>query len=175
MPKPKYFEYFPEKEENFFGIKHLIKDLNRYIRVSPDILTSKYAFYDYVIKDGQRPDHVSYDVYGDSKYYWVILLANNIRDIWREWPLSQRQFHAYIVEKYGSISYANSAIHHYIANDGTTIDELTAQSRSSDTYSTISYYQYEDQLNEAKREIKIIQPRYLSDFQEEITNLFEEA
>lgn len=173
MPKPKYFEHFPEKTVEYSGIKHIIKDLNRYIRLSPDVILSKYAYYDYVIPGDYRPDHVSYEVYGDSKWYWVILIVNNIRDIWREWPMSKDEFYKYLTHVYGSVSNARSCIHHYITNNGIIIDETTAYSMNSEDYTTVSCYEYEENINEEKRSIKIIQQRYLSDFQEEIKELFE--
>lgn len=173
MPNPKYFQHFPTKSVEYMGIKQKIKDLSRYVRVVPDVIQSKYAFYDYVIKDGERPDHVAYKAYGDSKYYWVILISNNIRDIWREWPLSTKQFQHYIKENYGSISNAQTCLHHYETNDGIVIDDYTASEMDVEDYSPVTCYQYEDGINEEKRSIKIIRPEYLSDFQEEIKNLFE--
>lgn len=175
MSKPKYFEYFPEVEVSRSGTTKLVKDLNRYLRISPDIILSKYAHYDYVIKDGERPDHVAYKHYGNSKYYWIILVTNNIRDIWREWPLTRDELDAYAIDKYGSLSTANSCVHHYITTDGVVIDETTANSIQSTEYESISCYQYEDMINESKRFIKIIQPRFITQFAGEIETVFEDS
>lgn len=175
MPNPKYFSTFPKKQQNFFGVKHTITDLNRYIRVSPDVIASRYAFYDYVIKDGERPDHVAYYQYGDSKYYWIILLVNNIRDLWREWPMTNSEFESYLTFQYGSVSNAQSCTYRYVTTEGVVIDEQTALSLPNTEYTAQSCYEYENEINESKRDIRLIQKRYLSQFQTEMTQLFEDS
>lgn len=175
MPKPKYFAHFPKEQCDFFGFKNTITNLNRYIRISPDVAESRYAFYDYVIKEGERPDHVAYSAYGDSKYYWTILVVNNIRDIWREWPMTNKEFENYIISKYDSVTSAQSTTHSYVSNEGIVIDHETAMSLSSTDYTIITQYDYEHQLNEEKRDIKLIQPQYIAQFQTDIENVFSEG
>ena len=35
----------------------------------------------YVVQDGERPDNVSFKLYGNSRYDWLILLVNDMYSI----------------------------------------------------------------------------------------------
>ena len=45
----------------------------------------------------------------------IILVTNNIRNIWTEWPLGQSGFESFIVNKYGSVATAQSGVYRYLA------------------------------------------------------------
>ena len=55
----------------------------------------------YTITVGETVEQVSYKEFGDSKWYWTILLLNNILDVNKEWPLASNELESYINEKYG--------------------------------------------------------------------------
>lgn len=55
----------------------------------------------YSIIPGETVEQVSYKEFGDTKWYWTILLLNNILDINKEWPLASNELELYINEKYG--------------------------------------------------------------------------
>ena len=40
--------------------------------------------------DMRRPDILSYRVYGDSKYWWILCKVNNIDDVWNDMELGKR-------------------------------------------------------------------------------------
>ena len=174
------------------GVTKLMTDVSRYARISNDILAKSYEYYDYVIGDDERPDQVSFLQYGDTKFYWIILLINNIRNIWTEWPLGQSGFESFIINKYGSVADAQNGVYRYLAKqdiykaesgslseliiantesvDGTTI---TDYSLVSDTdYETKSNYEREYELNDAKRNIKLVRAERLNDLQRELKSLF---
>tara|TARA_R100001082_G_C4354830_1_gene156336 strand:+ start:543 stop:1241 length:699 start_codon:yes stop_codon:yes gene_type:complete len=56
----------------------------------------------YTVTPGETVEEVAYKKYNDSKWYWTILLMNNIIDISREWPLSSNELEDYMNSKYGS-------------------------------------------------------------------------
>jgi hypothetical protein len=70
-------------------------------------------FYPYTIKEGERPDHIALNYYGDSRYIWAVYLSNKIVDPYYEWPLDHESFKSYIVEKYGSYENSVEKISHY--------------------------------------------------------------
>lgn len=174
MPKPKLFEYFSTKEvETSVGVLN-ITNLSRRPEISPDVLAKRYSFYDYIIGQGERPDHVAHSQYGNSKYYWVILVINNIRDVWYDWPMDAKTFDKYIISEYGSKSQASSLVYRYVDNDtGLVIDEQTKNSMPADNYTTISMLEREDEINEEKRRIKLVQARYVAQLQSELEELYE--
>tara|TARA_S200000501_G_scaffold375775_1_gene428689 strand:- start:8173 stop:8898 length:726 start_codon:yes stop_codon:yes gene_type:complete len=56
----------------------------------------------YTVTPGETVEQVSYKKFNDSKWYWTILLMNNIIDIRREWPLSSNELEDYMDNKYGT-------------------------------------------------------------------------
>lgn len=174
MPNPKYFTNFPQNDIEIDNVQRTVTDITTAIKFTSSFVIDTLPFYDYIIQDGERPDHVSYKHYGDSKYYWIILSINNIHDLWKDWPLDKNALDAVMIEKYGSLALAKSTIVKYFnTTDNIEIDATEYASTPVDERSTLSAYDYEDQLNEAKRNIKLIQKRYLSDAQTELRKIFE--
>jgi hypothetical protein len=141
---------------------------------------------------------VAYKYYGDSYRYWVVLFANQITDPQWDWPLNSNDFDAYITNKYPSFN-PYSTVHHYekivTQYDATTqttttkniiIDQTTYNSlvTNTNTYTlptgsvtitiskaAVSYYDYELNLNESKRSIKILNSGYVEQLEKQFTDL----
>lgn len=71
------------------------------------------SYYYYIVKDGDRPEILAEQVYGDAQAHWLILYANNIYDPYYDWPMDARTFEKYIIKKYGSLAWAKTNYHHY--------------------------------------------------------------
>ena len=146
------------------------------------------VYYPYIVPEGMRPDVLSYQYYGDTIYTWTIFLVNNIVDPYWEWPLSYKDFREYMTDKYGSIEKAQSQIHHYekIARarvEQTKLADAVPEYRLEIDYQTytetdvtereiIYSYGYEQDLNEAKREIQLIDANFIRSVQDEARGLF---
>ena len=146
------------------------------------------VYYPYIVPEGMRPDVLSYQYYGDTIYTWTIFLVNNIVDPYWEWPLSYKDFREYVSDKYGSIETAQSQIHHYekIARariEQTKIVDVVPEYKLEIDYQTyteteasereiIYSYGYEHDLNEAKREIQLIDASFIQNVQDEARGLF---
>jgi hypothetical protein len=145
-------------------------------------------YYPYIVPEGMRPDVLSFQYYGDTIYTWAIYLMNNIIDPYWEWPLSYKDLRSYLIDKYGSIETAKSQIHHYeytararAEKTGTSdpvpaykleIDYETYTETAVDEREIIYSYGYEQDLNETKREIQLIDVAYIQSVQEEARGLF---
>ena len=146
-------------------------------------------YYDYAIKDEERPDIIAEKYYGDSRLDWLLLTFNQVVDPYFEWPLSQRNFERFVRQKYGSIEAAQSTIERYERriypesehNDGlgniikvparfVTVDKSTHDSLLPAERRIIYAYDHEENKNEAKREIKILD----KDFVPELITTFKE-
>lgn len=119
MASTNYFRYIPDFEyisrgPDQIGSSDFTKVKNFFIRgkIREDIYQNITAFDRYIIEGDDRPDNVAYKIYGDTSLDWVILLANNILDVYSEWPLSQLNFDAYLLEKYGNYQ-SIYAVKHY--------------------------------------------------------------
>jgi hypothetical protein len=111
----------------------------------------------YIILDGEKPEYVAYTFYGNPSYAYAILLLNGIHNMYDEWPRSGETLKKYIIEKYGSLSYAQTNIAYYYVNDIITSQQAYESSSETDKYSQ-SIYQYEEYLNNEKRNIKLLDP-----------------
>lgn len=68
-----------------------------------DVLENTDLYYDYNVKDNEKPEDIAYKLYGDSKRHWIILLANQITDPQYDWVLGKNAFEEYVNKKYSSI------------------------------------------------------------------------
>ena len=69
-------------------------------------------FNKYVIGDGDRPDLIAEELYGDPKLDYIVILVAGITNINHEWPLQDYQVYDYALQKYGSETEMNEN-HHY--------------------------------------------------------------
>ena len=110
IPNFQYISRINERKSNNDYIT--VKNLFRRGIIREDIFAHFMTFTKYKIEGDERPDAVAYKFYGDEDYDWVVLAANNIIHIRDEWPLTQNDFHNYLIEKYGSESLS---VHHKAA------------------------------------------------------------
>jgi len=141
----------------------ILTDITRNIRFRRDVLANitVYDFYDII--EGETPEIVAEQIYGNAEYHWIIMLVNERYDYLKDWPLTQPNLDQYIVDKYGAT--ANN-IHHYENENGVIVPS------NYPLAVPITNANYEQQLNESKRRIKIISKELLStilkNFEDEI-------
>tara|TARA_E500000178_G_C17002321_1_gene746326 strand:- start:928 stop:1461 length:534 start_codon:yes stop_codon:yes gene_type:complete len=110
----------------------------------------------YAVQDGERPDNVAQRFYNNSELDWIILMTNNIHNIYDEWPRSTDQFQKYIIQKYGSITVSQqNVLYHYNAKKH-IIDEETYNTLPDELKSTETQYEYEARKNIQKGIIRIL-------------------
>ena len=161
----------------------IVKNIFRRSKLRTDVDQSITAFNYYYVQEGQRPDVLAQDLYGDSELDWVILTTNNITNIRDQWPLDHNDLHDYMLEKYGSQQNI-AGIHHYetkkivdeynrvVMREGIEVDADFTFKYQNYTNSivivnpvvAITNYQYETKLNEEKRKIRTLKPQYLGAF-----------
>jgi hypothetical protein len=56
--------------------------------------TNDYIYYN--VKNGEIPELISYNYYGTTDYWWIVLLFNDIFDPFFEWPISQNDLEQYV-------------------------------------------------------------------------------
>jgi len=160
-----------------------VKNLFKRGKLREDIFQELAFFEKYEIEGDDRPDIVANEVYGDPTLDWVILTCNNITDVYSEWPMNNDIFNTYLLEKYGSYD-ALDNVHHYESNEVRNSQGViifakglrvgAAQSVSyfdffndlqiniANVSRPVSNYEYEEDLNNKKREIFILKPIYLN-------------
>ena len=195
----KYFDTLPKIiQYDNKGIGRVFTNLMARASVIPELLKNPAIYYKYDIQEGDTPEIIAHKYYGDSYRYWIVLLANEILDPQWEWPMSGQVFQNYITTKYTDFN-AYSTIHHYEktltqfdfgTNTTTTntveIDEDTYISleETTKTFSlptgdvsvtvsktAVNYYDYEEKLNESKRNINILNSNYVNQLETELQKL----
>jgi hypothetical protein len=119
----------------------------------------------YYINDGESPDMVSYKMYGTPKYGYIILMTNNIDSIYDGWPKSSTAFKNYIIEKYGSLSYAYTNDLYYYTGGGLVISEESYLELEDSKKHKLTILEYETKKNTERSFIKILDYKYVVQFQ----------
>jgi len=178
-----YFQHYPQINYDITGIKPIRTKIAINIMVKAKIKSilknDIINYFPYSIPESERPDITSFKIYGDVKYTWLIFLINDMHDPLFDWPLNSREFGGYVKNKYGTLAAAKNGVHHYekivrtrteatgtneaipeatIEVDITTYDALDPADRN-----IVYCYDWEIDRNEAKRDIKLIDRRYVAD------------
>ena len=184
------FEYVSRLPDAKISDYALVKNLFKRGKLREDIFQNLAFFTKYQIKGNDRPDNVAFEFYQDSNLDWLVLICNNIINVQTEWPLPQNDFDRFVLDKYGDYDTLYNGIHHYetpeIKNSqGVT---LVASGLEVDINYSISFYdffidqqislgpefngpqisipvtnyEYEEQLEDSKRNIYLLKPRYLN-------------
>ena len=161
-----------------------VKNLFKKVKLRDDIFQNLAFFEKYTIDGDDRPDNVSFKIYDDPIFDWVILLSNNMINIQSEWPLPQRDFDRFVLDKYGDYDTLYNGIHHYetievknsqgvtIVPEGLNVQDnyrvsyydffVDQQIETGNLSNPITNYEYEEELNNQKRNIFILKPFYLN-------------
>jgi hypothetical protein len=94
-----------------------------------DILN--FTFYD--ITEGERPENVAYNIYGDVEKFWLVLIFNRITNVFKQWPMTQTQLYD-------------------VANRLYTTEAK---------YTLNTYYQLLFEKNEQLRRLRLIKPTFV--------------
>ena len=82
----------------------LSKNLFRRVRARDSINSIFSSSTKYIVKSGQTPDQIAYDLLGDTEHYWTILLINNITDTQTQWPYDDYELDKIIEDRYGTLA-----------------------------------------------------------------------
>mgnify|MGYP003347327585 CR=1 FL=1 len=197
----KYFENFPLVLYSFDGTVNsasLLTNIFTRVEFLQSILTNYSVYYTYNMQDHDTFESIAYKYYGDPYRYWIVLFANQIIDPQWQWPMNNVVFNNYLAKKYPDTN-IYSTIHSYQKTitqvDNSTnvttkniivIDESTYNSLITGTHTyylptgsvtitttkeAISIYSYENDLNESKRHIKLINSIYANSMENQLEDL----
>jgi hypothetical protein len=183
-----YFSYFPTTAHDLKGDGKTVylQNILRRFKIRSSVKNKVGTFHKYDIQAGDRPDTIANKFYGNSKWAWVVLHYNDIQDpIW-EWPMFDPMFNDYVSQKYGSIASAQSTVHEYrwiyqpkeITFDGIVTEEkyhvidLTKYNTLAPAErKSVTQYDYEVEINDAKRSINLLDPKFLPQLESEVKTI----
>tara|TARA_B100001964_G_C14168044_1_gene570085 strand:- start:433 stop:960 length:528 start_codon:yes stop_codon:yes gene_type:complete len=163
-----FFLKFPKLIYDIKGDKNrkVVTDVLRRVKVRNKIAKVANLFDKYDVPDGETPETTAERMFGSVDYHWVILMTNNITDRYYGWPLSFSEFEKFIFDKYTN----PDGIHHYektqssgpqSSSDNSHLIECNSDDSDG---SSVSNREYEQRLNDKKRQIKILDPSFLKPF-----------
>ena len=190
LPDFEYVSRLPDARiSDYISVKNLFKKG----KLREDIIEKSAVFTKYKVRGNDRPDNVAQELYGDPDLDWVILASNNILNVYNEWPMTQINFENYLLEKYGTYENIN-AIHHYettevknlqgavLVKAGLEVDSnfsVTYYDALEEGYNTkypvtsVTNYDYESNIQDNKRNIFTLKPRYLNIVKDDLKEMME--
>ena len=108
----KYFNQFPRMLYDLEGKGDsvvLVTDIFRRVKARSKIQKNVTMLDNYDVGEGEKPEDIAYKIYGDTDYFWVVTLVNNIVNRFYDWPLPEFVFQQYLKDKYSN----PDGIHHY--------------------------------------------------------------
>lgn len=161
-----YFENFQKIVYGFTiqgkYVQFALTDITENVRFKKQILADTSLFHYYTIQDGETPERIAEKLYGDPQLHWVIMLANDRIDYLNDFPRTQQQLYNYATRKYGNNIYG---VHHYVNAAGYIVSKEQVGAVS------VSNIDYESQLNESKRQLRVISADYLQNILAQIKDL----
>ena len=181
LPDFNYVSRLPDaKISDYIKVKNLFKKG----ALREDIFQNVSFFTKYKVTGDKRPDNVAFDFYQDSRLDWLVLTCNNVINVFTEWPLQQSDFDRAMVEKYDTYDNLFNGVHHYETTevkDSNGIVFVKAGLKTDATFSfkyadtksgtlvdlanisiPVTNYEYEVEIEDAKRNIFLLKPQYLS-------------
>ena len=155
-----YFKYFNKISYDVRGSQDRLEidtvtNILQRVRLRLDGIKYRSFFAQHIIHDGETPEYLAHQFYGDSELHWIVLFANGnkIQYPWYDWPITQYDLTKFVTKKYGSANI--NGTHHYEDTDGYQVDS------TAPTATIVTNFKYEEVVNDAKRTIRIMQPQYV--------------
>jgi len=193
-----YFKHLPDvwirmgpaegTRQPFIKVKNMFRNVALVNNLQKEFL----LFSPITIEEGDRPDKIAFQYYGDPAYDWIVLLCNQITNVYAQWPLNQNEMWEYIQFHYPDID-TLSSIHHYETNEvkldngvvilppGIIVNENFTY-RDPETHiqltgltirHPVTIYEHIVKENDEKREIYLLKKSYLGQFISEFEKLIE--
>ena len=161
-----YFKHFPTIDYDPTGDKNTktIKDILTRLTIKDVVRNNKAVFSKYDVKEGQRPEDVAFEQYGDAQLHWIVLMMNEMVNPYYEWPMGLRDLEKFVAEKYSDV---NATHHHEIAqSSGDTNTKIHVDSGTIGA-EAITNYEYEEAVNDSRKQIRLLAPVYVTQIQAE--------
>ena len=180
-----YFKFFPKilydvrgvtNQQNFDSITDITKRVllksNSWKKTENNVnelLEGTSGFVKHLIQDGDSPETLAYQFYGDSELHWIILYANGatLLNPYYDWPMTQFDLKKFVEKKYGASNI--NAINHYVDSNDNIVEKqgekITPTSEGgalAGTSTIVTNFQHEEKINDAKRPIRILQSEYVN-------------
>ena len=186
------FQYVSRLPDSTISDYITVKNLFLRGKLKDDIAADATLFTKYKVKGDARPDNVAYEFYGDQNLDWLVMICNNVMNLQSEWPLLQREFDRYLLDKYETYEQLNE-IHHYetkevknsigvvLVTEGLEVESnysityydylLKREITETDIVTPVTNLEYEEKIDNEKRNIFLLKPKYVGIVREDMTRI----
>lgn len=184
LPNLKYPSLNP-KSNSLFDLDE-VKNFFVRLKIKEDVFQNLTFNTKYKIKGNERPDNVAEKIYGNPRLDWVVLLSNNIIDVYNEWPIEDYKFYEYLDHKYKEQNYTDIAYYEtteirdsqgrLLLRKGLRVDStftFTNPYTNSTTspVTPVTYLDIEKKKNDAKRNIVLLRTQYVEKVVDQFTDV----
>jgi|TARA_B100000315_G_scaffold116415_1_gene106751 hypothetical protein len=163
-----YFKHFNQINYDVRGVKNnvnidVITNLLQRVRLKLNFVKNQAFFAQHQIVDGETPEFLAYKYYGNTELHWVILYSHQATNPYYDWPLTYFDLKKFVIKKYGEANINDT--HHYEDADKYEVDSTASGATA------ITNFLHEETLNDAKRNLTLIRPEYVSNVVKEFKDL----
>ena len=156
-----------------------VKNIWRRAEILTEFKSQVTIFNEITVQDGERPEDVATAFYNNPFYNWTVLVANDIVDVYSQWPRSITQLQDFINQKYDN----PQATKHHVTTEVKDANNniIVPAGKVVPSNFQVSYYNgsttvtanpvvsvtnamYETELNSKKQKIQVIKPNIIEDF-----------
>lgn len=115
-----YFQKFPRTLytlDNRSTVQ-VVTNISLRVKLTDELVDNFSAYDEYDIKDGDTPETLAFELYGDTNLHWIILHTNEILDPRFDWVLSVNNLYEFAQGKYDRIN----GVHNYEDSNGNEIN-----------------------------------------------------
>lgn len=157
-----------------------VKNFWRRAQILDNYKNELSLFDEYIVNNGETPETIAQEFYSNPFYNWTILIANDIVNYHDQWPRSNIALNEYVFSKYENPGATKQYETTEVRDESGNLllkAGLVVPSTFTLTYSdaggfpvtvapivSVSFYEYEDRLNQEKEKIQIIKPDLIEDF-----------
>ena len=187
---------YPFKFDENYNFSRVLQNITLRANFTSLVKKRGVLFHEYFIKS-ESLEVLADKVYGDSRLFWIIAFANNIFDPYYDWVfLEQISFEKFLQKKYAMIDISPlqrknftlneleadpTLVHSYYVNDILTAKQYQisfsaykqfALDGFPETTFYKTYFEHEQDVNDAKRKIKIPKAEFITQIRSELEVLF---
>lgn len=162
------------------GSQVIVNDITKAVGFLEKYKTNPGFYLTYTVREGERPEQISDRLYGDRRFWWTIILFNNLCNFDDQWPMTEEVLDRYIAAKYPEQDYAD--VHHYEDELGRIADPRALKivhglATTEDAIGTfaltpVTIGDYEAAANEAKRSIRLINANHILKVEADLKEAF---
>ena len=186
-----YFKNFSAIYYTLDNETRLLVDITKRVILNSDIISNTDSYVEYLVKDTDTLQSIAYALYEQTYPFWIIMLVNRMLNPYLALPFNTENLDRYIKNKYGEEHIFD--IHHYEDEKGNIIDhplvyennnyyriindkkilintKLIYKNQFQQVSIPITNYEYENRINENKRNIKLLKPEFLDTIVEQFNS-----